>query len=144
MRDNCKHELKLLKGNEIEIISKLRSEHISLRGYCKHILNHTSGECLECLVTETVKHYICECMVFDKQRSEMRKELAKLDLQFNEEEFFNIQNILFPHLWVMLPDPEDEDYKELWKEATRKRAAALRIVSKFVISSQRFYNQEII
>ena len=139
-----KHELNELNGYQIEIITKLRTEHIGLFGYCEYILGHPSGICPECLVTETVEHYICDCPVFEKQRIQMRKELAKMEIQFDGDPFFNIYNILFPHLWVMLPDPGDEQYKQLWNIATRRRAAALRIVSNFVSSSQRFYNKECI
>ena len=139
-----KHELKLLTGKEIEIISKLRTEHISLFGYCKYILGLPNELCPICIVTETVQHFVMDCRNFEKERTEMRKELVKVDLQFNEENFFNIYNILFPHLWVPLPSPEEENYKELWNLATKKRAAILRIVTQFVQKSQRFHGQDII
>ena len=140
-----KSELNHLNGFDIELIMKLRTEHISLMGYSKHILGHISGDCPSCGVTETVTHFICDCMNFQLQRDDMRTQLARIDNLFNDEQFFdNIQHILFPHTWVELPDPDDEEYKEKWKDATKKRASILRIVCQYVKNTNRFYGYEII
>ena len=67
------HEMKKLNGNKVELISKLRSEHIALNGYAKKILNNPTDRCPDCLCIETVEHYLMNCNLYDEQRSEMRK-----------------------------------------------------------------------
>ena len=53
--------------------------------------------------------------------------------------------ILFPHLWVQLPDPDDRDnYKRLWNEATGESVRVLQIVTDFVIETERFKEGDIL
>ena len=68
--------------------------------------------------------------------------MIEIDHIFDNEQFFTVENILFPHLWVELPDKEDEDYKEKWKEARDKRVAILQQVGSFVSLSKRFEGKE--
>ena len=80
-----------------------------------------------------------------EHRSELRKILISFNEQFNDEQFFNINNIFFPHLWVPLPDPDDrENYKDNWNAATNTRVAVISHVCNFVEMTQRFYGQEIL
>ena len=82
------------------MISKLRTEHIALNGYAKKILSNPTDRCPRCQVVETVEHFLMDCREFDEQRAEMRKKLIGINNQFNDESFFSIRNVLFPHLWV--------------------------------------------
>ena len=75
-------------------------------------------------------------------RDEMRMEMIKIDDSFNDEQFFEIDNILFPHLWISLPDPDDEDYKEKWEDALEKRVSILHLVCNFVKKSKRFEGKD--
>ena len=67
--------------------------------------------------------------------------------------FFNLwkdrhkisQNVLFPHLWVQLPDPDDkENYKRLWNEVTGEMVHVLQIATDFVKETNRFKEVEIL
>ena len=139
------HEMKKLDGKKVEIISKLRTEHIALNGYAKKILNKPSDRCPDCHTIETVKHFMMDCEKFKKERDEMRLKLIKVNHEFNHEQFFDIKNILFPHLWVELPDPEEkENYKEKWNEATNTRVKILQIVIDYFNETNRFNQDEII
>jgi hypothetical protein len=79
-----------------------------------------------------------DCLEYETLRNEMRSDLCKIDSLFNNEEFFTIDNILFPHLWINSPTKEDENYKLIWKNNKWKRIKILRTVVKFVINSKRF------
>ena len=63
----------------------------------------------------------------------MRMQLIGLNYQFNDEQFFNIYNVLCPHLWVPLSDPNDptvqNHYQQLWHDATNIRGIALKYVN---------------
>ena len=101
--------------------------------------------CPVCMVPETVSHFLMDCRNFDEQRSDLRKLLTTFNEQFKDEQFFNINNILFPHLWVPLPDPDDrENYKDNWNAATNTRVAVISHVCNFVDMTQRFHGQDIL
>ena len=138
------HEMKKLNGNKVEMICKLRSEHISLNGYARKILGKPSDRCPHCLCIETVEHFVMDCRLFDEQRSEMRKKLININNEFDNESFFNIRNVLFPHEWVRLPDPKSENYKDEWNEATNTRVRVLQLVTEFVNDTNRFKQDEIL
>ena len=70
--------------------------------------------------------------------------IKNCDSQFNNEQFFNIKNILFPHEWVELPDPESENYKDEWNRATDTRVRVLQIVVEYFQNTKRFKQDEII
>ena len=139
--------MKKLDGKRVEIISKLRTQHIALNGYAKKILNKPSERCLCCHTIETVKHFMImmDCEKFKKERDEMRLKLIKINYEFNHEQFFDIKNILFPHLWVELPDAEDkENYKDKQNEATNTRVKILQILIDYFNETNRFKKDEII
>ena len=86
-----------------------------------------------------------DCEKFKKERDEMRLKLITVNHEFNHEQFFDVKNILFPHLWVELPDPDDkENYKEKWNEATNTRVKVLQIVIDYFNETNRFEKDEII
>ena len=136
------HENKRLKGNKVEIISKLRTEHIALMAYSNEILGHPSDKCPSCQVKETVEHFLMDCPTFETARDNLRQELVRLNIEFNNEAFFTIENVLFPHLWVVLPDPDEEEYKDKWNAATNTRVRVLQLVTEFVEESKRFYGKD--
>ena len=132
------HEMYKLSSKNSIIIHKLRTEHIELNGYLHALKSHPSDQCKECKIMETVSHFVMNCPKYNTIRDELRLALIRIDERFNEEYFFNIENLLFPHLWVELPKPDDEEYKSLWNEATIKRVSVLNLVCKYVYNSKRF------
>ena len=98
--------------------------------------------CSNCNVIETVNHFLMNCPVSDALRSEMRINLVNVDERFNDEQFFIVENLLFPHLWVELPEKDDEEYKEKWQEAKDKRVAILQEIGRFVKLTKRFEGKE--
>ena len=137
-----KHELFDLSTNDAIIISKLRCEHIELNGFLHEIGQSPSPMCCNCNVIETVNHFLMNCPILDSLRSDMRLNLREIDIRFDDEQFFTIENILFPHLWVELPEKDDEDYKEKWQEAREKRVSILEQIARLVTLSRRFEGKE--
>jgi hypothetical protein len=135
-----KEEIFNLNYYENEIITKLRCEHINLNNYINYYFKNCSNYCnnQKCHQKETVTHYIMDCLEYETLRNEMRTELCKIDPLFNNEEFFTIDNILFPHIWINQPTKEEANYKLIWKNNKWKRLKILRTVVKFVIKSKRF------
>ena len=86
-----------------------------------------------------------DCEKFKKERDEMRLKLITVNHEFNHEQFFDVKNVLFQHLWVELPDHEDKDhYKDKWNEATNTRVKVLQIVIDYFNETNRFDKDEII
>ena len=51
--------------------------------------------CLVYMVAETVEHFMMDCQNFDNQGSDLRKLLITFNEQFNVEQFFDTNNVLF-------------------------------------------------
>ena len=82
---------------ESAIIAQLRSEHIGLGLYNHVIFHEGDGNCKECEVYETVRHFLIDCERFSEQRKELRKKLIDLNQCYEKDKCFNAKRILFPH-----------------------------------------------
>ena len=149
-----KKELEYLNQRECEIIMKLRFEYINLNHYLHHVHYHPDGNCDHCGVPETVSHFLLDCKGFHDSpllslhkdntdfvlaRQQMRKRLRDIAIFFKYPINFNVQNILFPHLWQGEPK-KGKDYKRMKKNYLDTRVAILKTVINFVNRTKRFKN----
>ena len=115
--NDMKNEFRFLNQKECEIITKLRTEHINLNHYLFTmgvLKGKNDYKCRCCKVSDTVNHYLMDCpgvsdkmhqklhknnVDYNRQRLLLLKKLRKVSIFFKNGLNFNVQNILFPHVW---------------------------------------------
>ena len=79
--NKMRKELEFLNQRECEIIMKLRTEYINLNQYLHHINYHPDGKCEHCGVSESVSHFLIDCIGFKKEK---KKEKSNKSNEINE------------------------------------------------------------
>ena len=149
-----KNSTKFLKQYEIEIINKLRTEHINLNHYKKKRFKDTDGKCQYCGVKETVNHFLLDCpgsnienhntydINYNIQRRKLKSELKKISIFFKYEQNFNCENLLFPYVWLVDPNKKDPNYQEIKNRNQYRITNVLKAVVKFVKNTKRFKKEK--
>ena len=122
------------------IINKLRTEHCNLNNYESFYYKGESANCTnpQCNCIETVSHYLIDCPLFDQYRNKMRNSLCKIDNRFNNSQYFNAMEILFPHRWQINPSKDDKNYKQIMSKNRDIRVKIIDCICEYVIDTKRF------
>ena len=161
MCKDMKNEMKFLSQKECEIITKLRTEHINLNHYLYTMGIVDDYNCKWCkkplsniIVPETVDHFLLDCggcqdemikslnknnIPYDEHRNSLKRELKRISSFFKYPNNFNVQNILFPHVWQRRINGTNN--RQNWnRNGTYYRVQILKAVVKFVVRTKRFSN----
>ena len=126
-------ELLHLSKSESAILTRLRTEHISLNHYKNVVrtksLHSTTSKCDCGHEKETVTHYLLHCKQFKKERIEMWDNICLIDEFFKKKCNRNINNLLFY-------------FKKQEKAHLRSkidiRVSIIKEILKFIINTKRF------
>ena len=136
-----------MKPIECEIINKLRTEYINLNNYKKFYFNESNGTCNNCKCKESVKHYLLDCegnnnINYKYIRFKLWKDLRKLHSKFRYENNRTVENLLFPHIWILDPRKDCNEYWFKLQYNEQLRVKILKRICLFVLESKRFEKEE--
>ena len=135
-----KEEIKFLSKETIEIINKLRTEHINLNNYRYQFHDEQSPLCTNCNTIENVSHYLFDCNKYQYQRHKWYIKLNQITNFFNNPQHRTAINVLFPIKWQPTIDPMDPIYKTIYKNQQQQRWDFYESIITFIKETKHFEN----
>ena len=136
-----KEELKFLTKETIEIINKLRTEHINLNNYKYQFHDLESPLCDKCQVIENVSHILFDCNNYHHQRYKWYINLSQINQFFNNPVNRTSLNVLFPFRWQPTIDIKDPNYKTIYNNHMQQRFDIYESIITFIKDIKYFENQ---
>ena len=135
-----KEEIKYLSKETIEIINKLRTEHININNYKYQFHEGKSPLCSLCHTIENVSHILFDCQKFVGQRHQWYIQLNQINPFFSNPQKRISINVLFPMRWQPKLDPMDPNYKSNYNIQMQQRFEIYESIIKFIKESKYFDN----
>ena len=137
-----KEEIKHLTKDTIEIINKLRTEHININNYKYHYFGTDSPNCDHCNTIENVSHLLFDCHKYKHQRYKWFIKLTQLNKFFEYPQNRTSVNVLFPIRWQPKINPKDPNYKEINKKFMIERFDIYESITQYIKNINYFENDK--
>ena len=142
--NKMRKELEFLNQRECEIIMKLRTEYINLNQYLHHINYHPDGKCEHCGVSESVSHFLIDCIGFKKEKKKQNeldesKKLNELN-KSNELNELNEAN----NLNIVNNDKDNDKDKVDYTIARKQMRKRLKSIAIFLKQEKNFNSTNIL